>query len=121
MPIFLYVHPETNKIIEEVFPCRKAPDSITLPDGTVCERCLAAEIASQGGANPACWPMYSQALAVHPSQRKEFEEFADKHGVTTEFDARGRPKFESKSHRKRYCELVGATDFDGGYGDPRCD
>jgi len=118
MAIFLYVHPKTTKIVEEVFPCRKAPPTITLEDGTVCERCLAAEIASQGGSSPACWPLHSQALAVHPSQRKQYEEFADKNGVGTTFDSRGCPVFESRGHRKRYCDLVGAKDFDAGYGDP---
>ena len=120
MATFLYVHPETTEVIEEHFPCGKAPDTITLEDGTVCERSLPAEIAAQGGKNPGNWPMTSQALAVHPSQRKQYMEFAAKHGVPTYFDERGRPELESKGHRKRYAELVGATDFDGGYGDPDC-
>lgn len=118
MATFLYVHPETTKIVEADYPCEKAPDFITLEDGTKCERCLGAEIVAQGGHNPANWPMASVALAVHPSQRKQYEEFADKNGVPTRFDDRGRPVFESKGHRKNYAELVGATDFDGGYGDP---
>jgi hypothetical protein len=105
MATFLYVHPETTELIEWPFPCGKAPDRIELEDGTVCERSLEAEIASQGGASPKCWPMKSRALAVHPSQRKEF-------------DKMGHPIFMSRGHRKQYAELVGATDFDGGYGDP---
>lgn len=120
MATFVYLHPETSAVIERSFPCGQAPDSITLEDGTECERSLAAEVAGQNGHQASCWPMKSKALAVHPSQRDEYARFASEHGVATDFDVRGRPIFRSRKHRKRYVELVGATDFDGGYGDPNC-
>ena len=118
MARFLYEHPKTKRLFDMDFPCGEAPAAVTLDDGTVCERNLGAEIVGRGRATPACWPLKSNALAVHPTQRVEYMEFATKHGVPTDFDERGRPSFGSREHRKRYCELVGATDFDGGYGDP---
>jgi len=120
MPMYCYVHPETRTVMDRCFSMGKAPETIMLDDGTVCERCLMAELASQAGQRPGTWPMRSQALAVHPRQAKQYAEFAERHGVPTHFDERGRPEFRTKYHRKQYAELVGATDMDGGYGDPFC-
>ena len=120
MITYCYRHPDTHEIIESSFNMGYAPDKIEIK-GVVYERCLAAEIRGQGGMGTSTWPMKSKALAVHPSQRKEYTEFAKKNGVPTEFDKTGHPVFRTKQHRKRYAELVGATDFDGGYGDPCCD
>jgi len=120
MPFYSYVHPKSKRIYDEIFPMGKAPKFIKI-EGVKCKRCLLAELASQNGLNPKNWPMKSRALAVHPSQRKEYSEFAKKHGVPTYFDEMGHPVFRTKGHRKAYAELVGATDFDGGCGDPRCD
>jgi len=120
MPTYCYVHPKTKRIIEKVLPMGKARDSMTIK-GVRCKRCLPAEMAGQGGLSPTTWPMRSNALAVHPSQRRQYMEFAAKNGVPTHFDERGKPVLRSKNHRKQYAELVGATDFDGGFGDPHCD
>jgi hypothetical protein len=120
MARFLYEHPTTGELFDRIFPCGQAPRSIALEDGTVCERNLGAEIAGRGHDTPSCWPAKSRALAVHPTQRNQYMEFASKHGVPTHFDEMGRPVFESREHRKRYATLVGASDFDGGYGDPHC-
>ena len=119
MATYVYVHPKTTETIERAFPMGEAPPSIELDDGTECKRSIPAEMAGSRGHTPSCWPMESNALAVHKSQCKEYAEFAAKHGVPTEFNpANGKPKFVSKKHRKAYAELVGATDLDGGYGDP---
>lgn len=118
MARFLYDNPKTGLTEEAHFPCGLAPAEIALEDGTVCTRNLGAEIAGRGPDTPSCWPMKSTALAVHRTQAKQYAEFAAKHGVPTEFDTReGKPIFESREHRRRYCELVGAVDLDGGYGD----
>jgi hypothetical protein len=103
-----------------VFPMGEAPEEIVLPYGARATRARDVEYTCQGGQQAGAWPMTSNALAVHPSQRREYYEFSVKHGVPTEFDKRGRPVFRTKKHRKRYSELVGASDFDGGYGDPDC-
>ena len=120
MARFLYDNPVTGLTVEHWAPCGEAPATITLDDGTVCHRNLGAEIRGRGPDTPSCWPMRSQALGVHPTQRVQYMEFANKHGVPTTFDHRGRPVFESKEHRRKYAELVGASDWDGGYGDPDC-
>jgi len=117
MPTYCYLNPKTAEIIEEVFPMDSIPEYYVLDDGTVCERCLPAEIAGQGGMRPTCWPMKSHALAVHPSQRDEFAKFDAEHGVPTEYDRMGKPIYRSQKHRKAHCELHGAVDYDGGYGD----
>lgn len=119
MAIFCYVHPETNAVVERHFPCGKARRSVMIA-GVRHERSLGAECAGQGGQQPSTWPMVSRALGVHPEQVKEYSEFAGQHGVATDYDQKGNPIFNSKRHRKQYCELVGATDLDGGYGDPCC-
>jgi len=118
MATFCYVHPKTTEVIDMDFPCGEAPEFIKLEDGTKAERSMAAEFAGQSGQSPSCWPMKSVALAVHPTQREEYENFAGSHGIPTKFDKMGRPVFQSRNHRKQYAELVGASDFDGGYGDP---
>jgi len=120
MPTYCYIHPRTKAIVERVFPMGKAPEIVRI-NRVPHSRCIAAEIAGQGGLRPSTWPMKSRALAVHPTQRRQYERFSEKHGVPTNFDEMGRPIFRTRDHRKKYCELVGATDFDGGYGDPHCD
>ena len=115
MARFLYDNPVTGLTVEHQAPCGEAPATITLDDGVVCHRNLGAEIRGRGPDTPAWWPKRSNALAVHPSQRLQFMKFAAEHGVPTDFDHRGRPEFESAGHQKRYAELEGAHDFDGGY------
>ncbi len=120
MVTYCYQDPTTKKVIDRSFPMGEAPDWIEV-DGKEHERCFGAEFAGQGGQQASTWPMVSKALAVHPTQRKEYAEFASNNGVPTDFDVQGHPVFRTKKHRKKYAELVGATDFDGGYGDPRSD
>jgi hypothetical protein len=37
--------------------------------------------------------------------------------VPTEIDAKGRPRMDSREHRKQIMKLNGFHDNDGGYGD----
>jgi hypothetical protein len=62
-------------------------------------------------------PLKSEALAVHPAQRQEAMADAQAKGVPTDFDEKGRPKFNDRDHRRRYCKAYGYYDRDGGYGD----
>lgn len=64
-----------------------------------------------------CWPMVSEALAVHPKQRQAAVEHAKRHGVPTDFDHLNRPIFRDRGHRKQYLRIRGAHDNSGGYGD----
>lgn len=106
-----------NKVIEEVHSMENIPEKIER-NGKIYKRDFKAEFMAQYTQNPAAWPIKSRALAVHPSQRQEYIDFAKDHGVPTDFDKEGHPEFRTRKHRKEYCELVGAIDLDGGYGDP---
>lgn len=66
---------------------------------------------------PGCWPMPSDALAVHPSRIEEAMEDAKKKGVPTTFDAEGRAILTDRGHRKKYLKAYGYHDNHGGYGD----
>jgi hypothetical protein len=71
-----------------------------------------------GGHLPGCWPMVSEAMAVHPRQIPEAEASARAKGVPTSFDGEGRPVFNDPGHRKAYCRAYGVHANNGGYGDP---
>lgn len=73
--------------------------------------------AARGVPYPAGWPMASEALAVHPRQRKEATEDAKKKGVPTYFDRHGRPVFRSQGHRSAYLKAYNKIDKNGSYGD----
>lgn len=120
MPTYCFEHPRTKEIIEEVFSMNSIPDYITLEDGTRCERNVVVEFKRQMTSPSSCWPLKSRALAIHPSQIKQYAKYTHEKGFPTDYDKQGHPIFKSKKHRKAYAEHFGATDFDGGYGDPDC-
>ena len=67
-------------------------------------------------SNKSGWPLYSDALAVWPSQVREAEEHARKIGVPTEFDPKtGKCVLTDRAHRARYLRANGVCDKDGGY------
>jgi len=70
-----------------------------------------------GGHGLGCWPMASDAAAVHPSRVEEARESARAKGVPTDFDQHGRPVFRDRGHRRAYLRAYGYHDRDGGYGD----
>jgi len=75
---------------------------------------------SDGGAcglHTGGWPMYSDALAVHPSLRVQAEKDAAAKGCPTEFLPDGRPVFRDRNHRKQFLQTYGYFDRNAGYGD----
>ena len=66
---------------------------------------------------PGCWPMVSEACAVHTSQIAEATEIARKKGVPTEYDKIGRPILTDRGHRRAYNKAFGLRDNNGGFGD----
>lgn len=70
-----------------------------------------------GNANGNAWPIYSDALAVHPEQVAEATDSARARGVPTDFLPDGRPQFRDRAHRRQYMKAYGCHDRDGGYGD----
>jgi hypothetical protein len=93
-----------------------APKEVVLEDGAVCLRDMAAEIRGQGAK--VSKEIFSNAMGVDKASQPAYLKFAADHGLNIRFDKRNRMVFPSKKTRKKYCNLVGATDFDGGYGDP---
>jgi hypothetical protein len=89
---------------------------------TIGRRSKQRRKAVVGGHAPACWPMRSAALSVHPKQIKQATERARALGVPTDFHPSGDPIFTSKGHRAAYMKNVerGVFDRDGGYGDAQC-
>lgn len=120
--IYLYTTANGKMTVEENFPMGKAPKKIVLPVGLTAYRDVAAEHRKGGGedgraVNP--YPLKSTAVGVQPKQRFKAMKHAAEIGVPTTFDKRGDAVFESRGHRKRYCEAIGSYDLNGGYSDPQ--
>lgn len=69
------------------------------------------------GHLPACWPMDSESLAVHPSQVSAANERARLHGIAAEYLPDGTCRLASREARRRLLRLEGLRDNQGGYGD----
>ena len=72
-----------------------------------------------GGNTSSCWPLKSDAMAVHPSQIKEAMERNKKHGVVgVSYDPKdGRAILADRGARRDLMKLEGFHDKSGGYGD----
>jgi len=77
------------------------PQTITLDDGSMAERCLAAERkALQTETNPG-WPMEPcTSSGVQPWQAQELRDYLNRKGVPTEVTPQGDPIYTSRTHRK---------------------
>lgn len=73
--------------------------------------------AEFGGRKPrrAGWPIYSEALAVHPEQIDDAERTAAERGVPTQFVRRDCPEHDlyagqaiitSREHQREFCQKV---------------
>ncbi len=99
-----------------------APEKIT---GGRCPECGSAATfrdyrTEQGGQRSGThgWPKESWAAGINPEQVPEAEKHCADNGVPTKYNPRtGDPIMESRSHRKRFHELMGIADRDAGYGD----
>ncbi len=66
---------------------------------------------------PACWPMLSEAMAVHPSQVEEATARNRKHGVNVTYTPSGEAILPDRNERRKLMRLEGFHDKSGGYGD----
>ncbi len=66
---------------------------------------------------PKCWPMVSQALAVHPKQVAAANARNKKHGVHVQYDQRGIAHIPDRGARRDLNRLEAMHDNDAGYGD----
>lgn len=65
-----------------------------------------------------CWPMRSEALAVHPDQVTEANERNRKAGIAARYESgTGMCVIPDRADRKRLLKLEGMRDNHGGYGD----
>jgi len=70
------------------------------------------------GHTPSCWPMRSDALAVHPDQIPEVMERNKRHGVHVEYDPKtGEAILADRGQRRDLNRIEGFHDRRGGYGD----
>lgn len=123
MPHYTYKREDTGEAfdlfmtITEMMDREDEDGRITLEDGTHARRDFMAEHGhfKEGGR----WPLYSDAMGVHPSQISEQVAADKKAGVPINYTPDGRAIYESASQRKRHCEAHGFYDRNGGYGDPQ--
>ena len=121
MPLYCYTCETCGKTQERAFGMKEGH-----PANTVCLDCggnavrdVVADMRSTVHSTGAGWPMLSDAMGVHPDQIPEAREHAARHGIPTDFAPDGRAILRSCDHRKRYGELIGMYDRNGGYGDPQ--
>ena len=116
MPFYSYICPQEH-ITQKLFTIEQRKDAVK------CEECgkKAKQLIGARTSPPGAWganPIYSDAMAVHPSQTAEAYEHSVRIGVPTTFTPDGRAVFTSRRHRRDYCRHFGVYDRDGGYGDP---
>lgn len=124
MAIYQYTTADHSDTFDESYPIGTAPRFLRRNgrryhlDITAAWRGSAAQKA-QKAHGCSTWPMPSLAAAVHPDQVPEAMEHDRKHGIPTQYTDHGEPIFTGPQHRKRYCEVHGLYDRNGGYSDPQ--
>ncbi len=80
---------------------------------------LTKEIGCPGLANntPKCWPMVSEALAVHKKQVAQANARNKRHGVHVTYDEKGRAHIPDRAARRDLLRLEALHDNDAGYSD----
>ena len=127
MPMYVFTNPKTGENFDKYlsyddFDLLYRNDSgakvYVIDDGTECELNLSEQLVKTNVENTEIWNgMKSRALGVHPSQVKEDQENAKKHGVNVTHDRMGNPVFSSRKNRMEYCKYRGAVDYEGGFSD----
>ena len=69
------------------------------------------------GHTTTCWPMLSEALAVHPTQIEQAMARNKRHGVNVTYTRDGRAILPDRGERKRLLRLEGFHDNQAGFGD----
>lgn len=100
--------------------CKQCGGTVHGPTCKLCE--LFAANSGEGesvpsGHLPSCWPMLSDACAVHPKQIKQANERNRRHGVKVTYNAKGQAVIPDRHERKKLLKLEGFRDRSGTYGD----
>lgn len=74
-------------------------------------------VPMHGGNTSSAWPLYSDALAVHPSQIEQARARNRKRGVAVDYLPDGRAILTDRGARRDLMKLEGVHDNHGGYGD----
>ncbi len=82
-------------------------------------RCEDLEAGYMGqSCTSTCWPMTSEALAVHPKQVEQANARNKRHGVNVVYHPKtGCAIIPDRAERKRLLRLEAMHDNRGGYGD----
>ena len=119
MPSYAYLCEPCEVRFEKFLPVSQASRYPSCPK---CGKRPIRDFAQErfGGYETKCWPMYSDAMGVHPSQASASSERAAQDGVPTKFDPKtGQAVFTGPEHYKNYCETYGYYARNGGYRDPQ--
>ncbi len=94
-------------------------DSVEVTEKKFHDTFQAPASTGRVGDSLVAWkrPVLSDALAVHPAQIAEASEYNRANGVPTDYAPDGRAIITDRDHKRRLCNLLGAFDRDGGYGD----
>lgn len=85
-------------------------------DAAVPSKLDLSEQAAPDGHRPNCWPMVSEALAVHPSQVDEANERARKAGIGVKYQkGTGLCQIDSAREKAKLVKLEGFFDKQAGY------
>lgn len=116
MPIYVFECPKCHNAEEQFRHAREvgccAPVCPECGEGM--QRSFQAEFGGRR-RRPAGYPIYSDALAVHPDQIADAERVAAERGVPTKFVKRDCPEkgifagqaiIESREHQKQHCQKV---------------
>ncbi len=60
--------------------------------------------------HPSCWPMLSDGVGVHPTQRQAAYDESVRLGVPTQYDSTGRAVINDPGHHKRLLKALGMVD-----------
>lgn len=102
--------------------CSRVIDGKTVYPAWGTGLCRMCDLLSSGGStavgvNPACWPMLSDALAVHPSQAQAATDRNRKHGVPVSYDPKdGRAIIPDAGAYKKLRRLEGVHFNNSFYG-----
>lgn len=111
MPTYCYrSRDKQRKLITRVFSVEERPKSFK-EDGRIWDR--SPEDEWKGiGVPSSVWtnPIHCVASGVHPSQRRELEDFLAKKGVPTKVDEDGNPIYTSAAHRRKALKARGMHD-----------
>lgn len=113
MPTYQYACPKCRATFGVVKSMSAAAEETRCECGATADRLFASPLV----AGASCWPMTSQALAVHPEQVGEANERNRVHGVGVQYDPTGLAHIPDRAERKKLLRLEGKHDNNGGYGD----